>query len=156
MIHRYPKSETAGRGRWSCRSATSSAHRVSGLLGRQFVLFLTIGIAGCALIGPDFKRPSVPIATKWSAADEADVNSGFAEYRDWWTVFHDSDLTRLVALAYRENLSLRATGVRVLEARAQLGMAIGEFYPQQQVASGSLSYNRIPGSLPYRLNQNTY
>jgi NodT family efflux transporter outer membrane factor (OMF) lipoprotein len=125
-------------------------------LARRCLPILSIAIVGCTLIGPDFKRPSATIAPKWSAADDIHVNQSYPEYRDWWAVFNDADLTRLVLLAYQNNLSLRTAGVRVLEARAQLGIAIGEFYPQQQVASASLTYNRIPGSLPYRLNQNTY
>src|SRR4029450_12808558 len=44
----------------------------------------------------------------------------------------------------------------VLEARARLGIAIGEFYPQQQQLGASLTYNRIPISLPYNVITNTY
>ncbi len=124
---------------------------------RRICLLPLMAFVGCALVGPEFKRPPAPIAAKWTeAADKADVNTQYADYREWWTVFSDADLARLVGFAYQHNLSLRAAGVRVLEARAQLGIAIGEFYPQQQVASASLTYNRIPGSLPYRLNTNTY
>jgi NodT family efflux transporter outer membrane factor (OMF) lipoprotein len=47
-------------------------------------------------------------------------------------------------------------GVRVLEARAQLGVAIGEFFPQQQLVSASVSYNGLPISVPYHLINNTY
>ena len=65
-------------------------------------------------------------------------------------------LTRLIQLAYQQNLTLRTAGVRVLEARARLGIAIGEFYPQQQQLGASLTYNRIPISLPYNFITNTY
>jgi outer membrane protein TolC len=49
-------------------------------------------------------------------------------------VFNDPVLLRLIELAYEQNLTLRTAGVRVLEARAQLGIAIGEIYPQQQLS----------------------
>jgi len=111
---------------------------------------------GCIAVGPDFKRPSAPVAQQWNEASDAAVKYSSQEFRDWWSVFGDPDLTRLIALAYQQNLTLRVTGMRVLEARAQLGIAIGEFYPQQQFASASVSYNRIPLSLPYILNSNTY
>jgi NodT family efflux transporter outer membrane factor (OMF) lipoprotein len=84
------------------------------------------------------------------------VKSEEAEHRDWWTAFDDPALTRLVELAYQRNLTVQSAGVRVLQARAQLGMAIGEFYPQQQQAAAAVSYNRIPISLPYNFVQNTY
>ena len=71
-------------------------------------------------------------------------------------MFNDPRLTRLIQLAYQQNLTLRTAGVRVLEARARLGIAIGEFYPQQQQLGASLTYNRIPISLPYNFVTNTY
>jgi outer membrane protein TolC len=43
-----------------------------------------------------------------------------------------------------------------LEARAQLGIAIGEFYPQQQLASAAVTYNRLPISFPFNIVSNTY
>ena len=61
---------------------------------------------------------------------------------DWWTVFHDPVLDRLIRVAYEQNLSLQSAGTRVLEARAQLGVAIGEFYPQLQQGKGSMIYSR--------------
>ena len=64
------------------------------------------------------------------------------EYRDWWTVFHDPVLNRLIEIAYNQNLTLVSAGTRVLEARAQLGVAIGEFYPQLQQGRGAVTYNR--------------
>jgi NodT family efflux transporter outer membrane factor (OMF) lipoprotein len=125
-------------------------------LNRRWLAVFSLVIAGCMLVGPDFRRPRAPTAARWNEAGDAHLDTSYADYRDWWTVFNDSDLTQLVGLAYQNNLSLRQAGVRVLEARAQLGIAIGEIYPQQQTLGASLSYNRIPGSLPYRLNRNTY
>jgi NodT family efflux transporter outer membrane factor (OMF) lipoprotein len=66
------------------------------------------------------------------------------EYSDWWGLFNDPVLSRLVEIAYAQNLTLRGAGVRVLEARAQLGIAIGELYPQQQQFTSRVSYLRIP------------
>ncbi len=108
------------------------------------------------MLGPDFRRPAAPVAQNWTEAGDSAVNVKRQEYRDWWTVFNDPVLTRLVRLAYQQNLTLRTAGVRVLQARAQLGVAIGELYPQQQTAGAALSYNRLPISLPYNLSGNTY
>jgi len=63
------------------------------------------------------------------------------EYRDWWRVFHDPILDRLIDIAYSQNLTLLSAGTKVLQARAALGIAIGEFYPQQQLAAGATTYN---------------
>src|ERR1700745_3051642 len=59
----------------------------------------------------------------------------------WWRLFHDPVVDRLIALAYEQNLTLLSAGTKVLQARAALGIAIGEFYPQTQQGIGSLTYN---------------
>jgi outer membrane protein TolC len=53
--------------------------------------------------------------------------------------FHDPLLDELVLIAYNQNLILLSAGTKVLQARAVLGIAIGEFYPQVQQATGSLA-----------------
>jgi NodT family efflux transporter outer membrane factor (OMF) lipoprotein len=111
--------------------------------------------AGC-MIGPDFKLPPVKVSRQWMESGEASVLDSPPRYRNWWDTFSDPALTRLIQAAYAQNLTLRAAGVRVLEARAQLGIAIGDFYPQQQQVSSSISYNRIPGSFPYNIIDNRY
>jgi NodT family efflux transporter outer membrane factor (OMF) lipoprotein len=97
--------------------------------------------SGC-LVGPDFAEPSAPVANKWLEAGNASVETRNQEYRDWWSVFHDPVLNRLIEIAYNQNLTLVSAGTRVLEARAQLGVAIGEFYPQLQQGNGSVTYIR--------------
>ena len=110
---------------------------------------------GC-LIGPDYKTPAAPVAKQWELATNSEVDASHQEYNDWWQVFNDPTLVKLIDMAYAQNLGLRAAGVRVLAARAQLGEAIGEFYPQQQTLSAQVNFNRLPLSLPYKFAQNTY
>jgi len=105
------------------------------------VLVIIFLLCGCA-VGPDFTRPPVKVTETWLDANDQRVKTEPAEFRNWWRVFDDPVLDKLIDQAYRENLSLRVAGVRVLEARAQLGIAVGELFPQTQQASGSLQYNR--------------
>ena len=51
-------------------------------------------------------------------------------------------LDRLIALAYHNNPDLKIAGLRVLEARAQLGIAAGTPYPQVQQAVGGATYTQ--------------
>ena len=97
--------------------------------------------SGC-MIGPDFRQPKVAVADNWLESGDRRVSTGSATYRNWWTAFDDPVLNGLVEGAYRENLSLRQAGVRVLQARAQLGIAIGDVFPQTQQAVGSVEYFR--------------
>ena len=70
--------------------------------------------------------------------------------QQWWTVFDDDVLDRLIETAYQQNLSLLSAGVRVLQARAQLAVAVGQFYPQTQQAFGSVDYNRQSARAPFQ------
>jgi len=108
----------------------------AALLGPALLLF-----TGC-MIGPDFNRPKVAVSENWLETRDGRVSTETATYRNWWTAFDDPVLNRLVERAYGENLSLRQAGVRVLQARAQLGIAVGEVFPQTQQAVGSVEYFR--------------
>jgi outer membrane protein TolC len=70
------------------------------------ILGLALLAEGC-LLGPNFKVPPVPVADKWVEEGNKAVDSGLSEHREWWTVFNDPVLTRLVDLAYQQNLALR-------------------------------------------------
>jgi outer membrane protein TolC len=104
-----------------------------------------LAFAGC-MVGPNFQRPKPAVSANWTETGDPRVSSESATYRNWWSAFNDPVLDRLVEHAYRENLSLRSAGVRVLQARAQLGIAIGEFYPQTQSAVGAVQYYRTSAS----------
>ena len=56
---------------------------------------------------------------------------------DWWAEFQDPVLDRLIQQSYQGNLTLREAGFRILAARAQLGFAVGSFFPQLQTADGA-------------------
>jgi NodT family efflux transporter outer membrane factor (OMF) lipoprotein len=93
-------------------------------------------------VGPDFVRPTPDIRNDWLEEDSARIRTVPADYRRWWTAFKDPVLDALVQKAYAQNIPLRVAGARVFEARARLGIAIGEQYPQVQQAFGTASYNR--------------
>jgi hypothetical protein len=101
---------------------------------------LTLGIAGCTTVGPDFVQPKAPVIEQWQEADGAVVTSKPAEQIRWWEAFSDPVLDKLIDVAYQNNYSLKIAGLKVLEARAQLGIAVGYLYPQVQQATGSVNY----------------
>jgi NodT family efflux transporter outer membrane factor (OMF) lipoprotein len=92
-------------------------------------------------VGPEYGRPTAPVAEDWIDASDVRVRKDEDEHRHWWTVFNDPTLDGLVCIAFQQNISLREAAFRVLEERAKLGIAVGEFFPQTQTASGS--YTRI-------------
>ncbi len=114
------------------------------------VLLLVAGLlSGCTMVGPDYKRPSVEVNQNWLEIKDPRLQSGYQDYRTWWKAFNDPTLDRLIETAYRDNLNLRVAGVRVLTARAQLGIATGELYPQTQQVTGSYLKERISAGTPF-------
>lgn len=122
-------------------------HLQGGILGLFLLVFILL-VAGCPKVGPNYKPPPLATADTWLEAGDKRVSTQPAEYRAWWQAFKDPVLDHLIDTAYRQNLPLRQAGVRVLEARAQLGIARGELFPQQQAASGDLSFTRLSGGQP--------
>jgi NodT family efflux transporter outer membrane factor (OMF) lipoprotein len=103
---------------------------------------LLCATASCMKVGPDYHTPSAPQEASWLEEGDAKVDTTAPMEANWWKVFNDPILDKLIRLAYAQNLTLQSAGLRVLEARARLGIAIGEQYPQTQEVGADLSYNR--------------
>lgn len=97
-------------------------------------------LGGCTMVGPDFVTPKADVEEQWATRDGGRIVGTPPEDAAWWQGFDDPMLERLIDLAYRQNLELQQAGVGVLQARAQLGVAIGSEYPQQQQAFGAYAY----------------
>jgi len=100
---------------------------------------LILFFSGCA-VGPDYVKPTAPEPKAWIEKEDPKIKSEPTDFSQWWTVFNDPALNTLIEKAYQQNLDLRASGIRILEARAQLGVATGSLYPQQQQGQGALNY----------------
>ena len=111
-------------------------------------LAVALILSGCTMVGPDFIKPEAPVADKWLEVDHTKITSQPAEHSDWWTVFDDPVLDSLVDTAYQQNLPLRIAGIRILEARANLGFAVGTFYPQLQQLRADISANQLSDNRP--------
>ncbi|MHB8954110.1 MAG: efflux transporter outer membrane subunit [Pirellulaceae bacterium] len=114
---------------------------------------LMLAVNGCAPIknwhqngfkvGPNYERPAAPVADAWLDAYDERVRSELPAYPAWWEVFDDPQMNALVQSTYEQNLSLRAAGMRVLEARAIRGIAVGGLFPQSQRAFGSYRRDQL-------------
>jgi len=104
-----------------------------------------LGLSGCVRLGPDFQSPAEAWIKHWDtpALAHASQRALTPDLRQWWSVFNDPVLDRLIAEADAHNSDLKIAGLRVVEARAQLGIAQSTLYPQlQQVSADSLYVNR--------------
>jgi len=121
-------------------------------IGPSVVALVAVLAAGCMMIGPDYRRPAAPVADDWLAHDG--VAPAAEPIGPWWESFGDPVLTNLIAEAYRQNPTLQAAGVRVLEAQARRGIAIGALFPQVQNLFGgytrSITSENAPVTTPER------
>jgi NodT family efflux transporter outer membrane factor (OMF) lipoprotein len=92
-------------------------------------------------VGPNYCRPPAPVAEEWIEAKDPRAHGPPPRDGAWWEAFQDPHLDRLIATAYRQNLNLRVLGTRVLQARAQQAIAVGNIFPQTQQAEGR--YSRV-------------
>ena len=115
-------------------------------------LSIVLVLTGCS-VGPKFEKPEVALNESWSQEASAKLTTLASPDSAWWRAFNDATLDRLVDLAYHQNLPLQIAGVRILESRAQLAIAVGRQYPQVQAIFGSAAAlgvsenvaNNVPG-----------
>ena len=120
-------------------------------------------LAACALascaVGPDFKRPEAPAATRYTDATlpqetaSSDAAHGGAQQfaaggrlqRQWWTLFHSEPLDRLIDQALRDSPTVASAQAALRQARETLAAERGATWPS---VSGQASVQReqFPGA----------
>src|SRR6058998_1059399 len=111
---------------------------------RTIALLAVVVVSGCMMVGPDYQHPQALLASDWIPRDGGSIGPSSEPIGPWWESFGDPILTNLIVEAYRQNPSLQAAGVRVLEGQARRGIAIGTLFTQTQNAVGG--YRRTVAS----------
>jgi NodT family efflux transporter outer membrane factor (OMF) lipoprotein len=117
---------------------------------------IAMGLNACMVVGPDFVEPVEDVSDAWVQSLEEGLDSAAGPEAEWWMVFDDPVLNKLVELAKQGNNNLQVAGLRVLEARAQLGIATGAQYPQGQFLQGDAAYVSPPDTNQFAQNGWTY
>jgi outer membrane protein, multidrug efflux system len=117
---------------------------------RNLVLSLlaATSLAGCA-VGPDYVAPTPPpmAAAPFLGAGSPEVTVA-QPAGDWWQLYRDPVLDRLVADALTANTDIRVAVARIERARASLRGARSEALPQTAIG-GSATYGRVAqGQVP--------
>lgn len=99
-------------------------------------------LGGCIRLGPDFQPQREDWTSGWrsEAVEQASTQQAQPDMRQWWHVFGDPVLERLMVVADANDAGVRLAGLRVMEARAQLGIAQAGRYPQVQQATADAMY----------------
>lgn len=90
-----------------------------------------LGLVGC-MVGPDHQDPELDLpasfshqGTQWQRQSPASLPKD----RNWWTLYGDSQLTRMVELAIAQNATLEAAAARLAGARARSKEARSLYFP---------------------------
>jgi NodT family efflux transporter outer membrane factor (OMF) lipoprotein len=103
---------------------------------------LTAALSGCA-VGPDFHPVAAPAVRGYtpeplpSHTASADVIAGASQTLqsgsdipgEWWTLFHSSQLNRLIEQALKANPNLQAAQAALRQAQENVGAQQGYLYP---------------------------
>ncbi|MFM0140318.1 TolC family protein [Caballeronia grimmiae] len=97
-------------------------------------------LSGCTRVGPDFHPQRESWSEHWSGEtlEQVTRQASQPDVREWWKVFGDETVGRLIAQADAGNGDLQIAGLRVIEARAQLGIALAGRDPQVQQTSAEV------------------
>lgn len=119
---------------------------------------LLSGVVGCSgleqwkangyKVGPNYRRPCAATSVSWIDGQSPDLVVADQDSAQWWSVFNDPNLEELIRTAYQQNLTLRAAGLRVLQARTQRDISALNLLPQSQAMTGSFSRNQISRNGP--------
>jgi outer membrane protein, multidrug efflux system len=116
-------------------------------LNRTVLAAAALVAAGCSF-APRYERPDAGVPTEYRLARPGEATS-IADV-PWWQIFKDPTLHQLIREALAANQDLALATARVAEARALVGVARADLYPQVtgQVAGGygqSVSDKVLPG-----------
>jgi NodT family efflux transporter outer membrane factor (OMF) lipoprotein len=112
------------------------------LLAFGLTLTAALGLCGCTTlseyihngfkIGPNYHQPPTPLPNQWIDANDPKVRHGDPNLCSWWDVFDDPILTKLLHDSYANNLTIKAAGFQILQAKELRCIALGEIMPQTQ------------------------
>ncbi|WP_369788147.1 efflux transporter outer membrane subunit [Rouxiella sp. WC2420] len=93
------------------------------------LLLIGLIVSGCSMFVPDYHRPAVPIASKWSSPLETANKTAMPVSGPWWQDFSSSELNGLMKAGLMENYSLQAAYQRIEESRGTAELDGAPRYP---------------------------
>lgn len=97
---------------------------------RFFLIFLGVLTTSCR-VGPDYERPPTPMPLTYSE-DRSDKTENIPdeEFYEWWTLFGDPVLNRLLEEALERSYDYRIALEQVYQARAQYWVQFTQILPE--------------------------
>jgi outer membrane protein, multidrug efflux system len=111
---------------------------------RCSLLTVALALCGCT-VGPNYKRPQVDLPAQFRGPEAAgaDATTSFGDEK-WSNVFRDPELQKLIRTGLANNYDVRIAATRIVQARAQVGLARSSQFPNVSGTGGYFS-ERVPG-----------
>lgn len=113
-------------------------------------------LMGCAAVGPDYQTPDMEVPSAWHTADDPALLPRSELVQQWWSLFNDPLLDRLIQTATENNRDLMSAIARVEEARAHLGITRGEQWPQLDAQGSSIRQETSDNGLSPGVEETIY
>ena len=109
-------------------------------------------LAGCT-VGPNYHRPTAPVPALWDVQDpwRESAPKDLLPKGEWWTVFHDEELSSLEKQALEANQTIKISVARLEQARATAAIQIATLFPVVGLAPGTtptIERQRLSGNRP--------
>src|ERR1700686_1183943 len=106
------------------------------LAGASFTL--AAWLAGCT-VGPNYHRPTAPVPATWDVEEpwRESAPKDLIPKGEWWTVFHDDELSGLEKQAIDANQTIKVSIARLEQARATAAVQISTLFPTLGLTPGT-------------------
>jgi outer membrane protein, multidrug efflux system len=98
------------------------------------LVFVVAALAASCTLGRDYKRPAIETPSTYRSASAETSTASLADLQ-WFELFRDETLTKLVKTALQQNFELRIAAERVLQARAAYGITRADQFPSVDVSA---------------------
>lgn len=117
----------------SCNTLRSCS---ANMLSAGLVLAM---LSGCsAVVRTPYQQPTLNMPVQFSQQNPQATGVNIDQIKDqWWTLFQDAELNRLVEQALQRNNDLAVAGIRLKQAREQAGLARNQQLPRVSASSSA-------------------
>ncbi len=114
-------------------------------MNARIFVFPVFLLLGSCMLGPDFKLPDDSGGLKWKAS-KSTAETHLPD--NWWKLFNDPELNRLVDRALAANNDLAAGKARVDTARALVGVDRARLFPSLDLTGSANTTRSSAGAMP--------
>jgi multidrug efflux system outer membrane protein len=127
--------------------------RVGCLLNALLLAIITLALAACAAVGPDYARVEPDAPEEWHTQLQGGLTPALLEpetLAHWWRSLNDPELSGLEERAVQGNLDLKIARARIREARALRGISKANLFPTLGASASATNYRNSENSSSFQ------